>query len=54
MPKGIEWSTELGILKKELEPKELQISSLKLAINEISIQLGAATDFIRCIEKIQR
>ncbi len=41
--KELEWATELGVLKKKLEPKELQISSLKLAINEISIQLGAAT-----------
>jgi chromosome segregation ATPase len=41
--KKLEWSTELGVLKKKLEPKELQISSLKLAINEISMQLGGAT-----------
>ena len=41
--KELDWSTELGVLKKQLEPMEMQISSLKLAINEISIQLGAAT-----------
>ena len=41
--KELDWSTEIGVLKKQLEPMEMQISSLKLAINEISIQLGAAT-----------
>ncbi len=49
--KELNWSTELGVLKKQLEPKELQISSLKLAISEISMQLGAATALSEALRK---
>jgi len=49
--KELKWSTELGMLKKELEPKNVQISSLKLAISEISIQLGAATSLSDTLKK---
>ncbi len=47
----LEWSSELGLLKKKLGPMEKQISSLKLAINEISIQLGAATSLSEELRK---
>jgi len=42
---------EINSLKKELEPKESQISSYKLAINEISLQLGAATTLSEALKK---
>lgn len=42
---------EINTLKKELESKESQILSYKLAINEISIQLGAATALSDALRK---
>lgn len=42
---------EINSLKKEIEPKETEISSYKLAINEISLQLGAATALSEALKK---
>jgi chromosome segregation ATPase len=47
----LELSTQLAVLKKKLEPKEEEIASLKLAISEISIQLGAATTLSESLRK---
>lgn len=44
-------STQLALLKKKLEPKETEIASLKLAISEISIQLGAASSLSESLKK---
>lgn len=44
-------STQLALLKKKLEPKEAEIASLKLAISEISIQLGAASSLSESLKK---
>jgi chromosome segregation ATPase len=44
-------SIEINTLKKELEPKESQILAFKLAINEISVQLGAATTLSEALRK---
>jgi chromosome segregation ATPase len=44
-------ANEINALKKELEPKESQILSYKLAINEISVQLGAATALAETLRK---
>jgi hypothetical protein len=44
-------SIEINTLKRELEPKESQILSYKLAINEISLQLGAATALSEALRK---
>jgi chromosome segregation ATPase len=42
---------EINTLKKELEPKDSQILSYKLAINEISVQLGEATALSEALRK---
>ncbi len=47
----LELSTQLALLKKKLAPKEAEIASLKLAISEISIQLGAASTLSESLKK---
>jgi chromosome segregation ATPase len=47
----LDLSTQLAVLQKTLDPKEMEIPSLKLAINEISIQLGAATTLSTTLKK---
>ena len=42
---------QLDSLKKTIAPKELEISSLKSAIGEISIQLGEATALSKALKK---
>lgn len=44
-------SNQLGVLNKKLEARELEISSLKLAISEISTKLGAATTLSEVLRK---
>lgn len=44
-------TARLDSLKKTIEPKELEISSLKAAIAEISIQLGEATASSKALKK---
>ncbi len=43
--------TQLDNLKKTMEPKDLEISSLKKAIAEISIQLGEASTLTKTLKK---
>ncbi len=49
--KELALTTQLDDLKKQLEPKERKIASFKLAINEISVQLGAATSLAEKLKK---
>jgi len=49
--KELDLSTQLALLKKKLAPKEAEIASLKLAINEISIQLGSASTLSESLKK---
>jgi hypothetical protein len=44
-------SDQLAVLKTNLESKELEISSLKLAVSEISTKLGAATTLAEAMRK---
>lgn len=44
-------SNQLGVLNKKLASRELEISSLKLAISETSIQLGAANALSEALRK---
>ncbi len=49
--KELALTTEVDHLEQQLAPKEREIASLKLAINEISIQLGAATTLSETLKK---